>query len=153
MREESARCDAGRTPFGIDLATGAVVMVGVAFVAVLFRDVDARLAAVALAVGGHAAAAATARASFAVAAIGYLIFDGFLVNRLGELTWDGMTGFLRLFVFVLAVGLGLGLRRVRAILADLALAREAAGLAGTGATRESPKKKEGPPWLTFGSCC
>jgi hypothetical protein len=141
VREESARYDAGRTPFGIDLATGAVVMVGVAFVAVLFHDVDARLAVVALAVGGHAALAATARASFAVAGIGYLIFDGFLVNRLGELTWEGMTSLWRLFVFALAVGLGLGLRRVRAVRADLALAREAAGLAGTGAAKEIQKKE------------
>jgi hypothetical protein len=142
VREESARYDAGRTPFGIDLATGAVVMVGAAFVAVLFRDVDARLVVVAIVAGGYAAAVADTRASVAVAAIGYLLFNGFLVNSLGELTWDGMSSLWHLFVFVLAIGLGLALRRVRAIRADLALSREAASLAGTRDAKEPEEKKE-----------
>jgi hypothetical protein len=138
---ESARYDAGRTPFGIDLATGAVVMVGAAFAAVVFRDIDARLAAVAVAAGGFAAVAAGARASFAVAGIGYLIFNGFLVNRLGDLTWDGKTSLWHLSAFAFAVGLGLALRRLRAARADHALTLEAAGLAAADDLKQIEEKE------------
>jgi hypothetical protein len=141
VREESARDDAGRTPFGINLAVGVVVMIAAAFVAVLFPEVNARLVMIAVVVGGYAAAVADTRASFATAGMGFLIFDGFLLNRLGELTWNGKTSVWHLSTFALAVGLGLAWRRIRAIRADLVLAREAAALAGATDTNDILKKE------------
>jgi hypothetical protein len=141
VQEESAPYDAGRTPFGINLAAGAVAMIAAAFVAILFPEVNARLAVVAVVVGGYAAAVADSRASLATAGIGFLIFDGFLLNRLGELTWNGKTSVWHLIIFALAVGFGLARRRVRAIRADLALASEAAGLARTTDTNVINKKE------------
>jgi hypothetical protein len=141
VREESARYHAGRTPFGIDLATGAVVMVGAAFVAVLFRGTDARMVVIAVAATGYAAAVGDTRASVAVAGIGYLLFNGFLVNSRGVLTWDGMSSLWQLFAFSLALGLGLAGRRIRLIRADLVLAREAAGLAPASETEVVPEKE------------
>jgi hypothetical protein len=53
--------------------------------------------------------------------VGYLPFDGFLVNGYGDLTWDGTTSAWHLTVFVLAVGLGLGQRSIRHAGADLSV--------------------------------
>jgi hypothetical protein len=63
------------------------------------------------------------------------------VNRLGELTWDGMTSLWHLIVFALMVGLGLAVRRVRAIRADLALSREAARPGRPGDVQRIEKKE------------
>jgi hypothetical protein len=141
VREESARYGGGRTPFGINLAAGAVVMIAAAFVAVLFPEVNARLAVVVAVVGGYAGVVADAGASLATAGLGYLVFDGFLLNRLGELTWNGMTNVWHLINFALAVGAGLAWRLIRAIRADLAPAREAAGLAGAADPQVIDKKE------------
>ncbi len=128
MRRVSARDDAGRTPFGINLAAGAVAMIVAAFGAVLFPDVNARLAVVAVVVAGYAGAVADTGATFATAGIGYLLFNGFLVNGLGELTWNGMTSLWHLIVFAVAAGLGVAQRWVRSARTDLALADEVARL-------------------------
>ncbi len=117
--------DAGRTPFGIHLAVGAAVMVGACIAAAaLFPDVSGRLVVVALAVGAYAGLVDDTRASLAVAGLGYLLFTGFLVNRYGELTWDGTTSTWHLTVFALAIGLGLSRRWIRAVRAKAALTAE-----------------------------
>ncbi|MGN9907667.1 hypothetical protein ACTMTJ_08955 [Phytohabitans sp. LJ34] len=61
--------------------------------ATLFPDSDAtgRLLAIVLAVGGYAALVADTWAALVTAGLGCLLFDGFLVNRFGDLTWDGTT--------------------------------------------------------------
>lgn len=94
MREVSVPEGAGRTPFGIAVGIGATVMVAAAALsAALFPPVDmaARLAVVSVAVGVCAATTADTWASLVTAGLGYLLFCGFLVNRYGELTWDGTT--------------------------------------------------------------
>lgn len=130
------------TPFGINLAAGAGVMVASVLVApVLFPDVPARLAVVALAVGGFAALVDDARAGLAVGGLGYLLFDGFLVNQYGELTWTGTTTVWHVAAFALALMLGLGLRRVRAIRSRAAMNHELHELLHT--KRIEPKESHG----------
>jgi len=51
-----------------------------------------------------------------VAAVGYLLYDGFLANRYGELTWDHQTGARAIGVIALAVALGLTIGRLRSSL-------------------------------------
>ncbi|MCW6004426.1 hypothetical protein K1W54_07490 [Micromonospora sp. CPCC 205371] len=45
-------------------------------------------------------------ASLVTAGLGCLLFTGFLVNRYGELTWDGTTSVWRAIVLAAAVGIG-----------------------------------------------
>jgi hypothetical protein len=110
-----------RTPFGVNLAIGAVYMVGAsAAAAALLPDVPGRLVLVALAAGGFTAVVHDPRACLATGALGYLLFDGFLENRYGVLAWDGTTDMRYLMIFALALGLGAGRRwliRVRAVVA------------------------------------
>ena len=103
-----------RTPFGINLADGAGVMVATVFIArAAVTEVTARVVAVALALGVYAALVDDTRASLATAGLGYLLFNGFLVNRYGELTWDGTTSTWHVTVIAAAVGLGLCRRWLR----------------------------------------
>ncbi len=103
-----------RTPFGINVVTGAAVVTAAAVLAAAaFPAVPARLAVMALAVAGYSAVVADTRASLAVAALAYLLFNGFLANRYGELAWDGATSVWHLAIFVLAVGSSLVWRWVR----------------------------------------
>ncbi len=86
--------DGTRAPFGINLAVGSTLMVGTTMITAAFfpgADPTARLVAVCAVVGGHAATVADAPASLVTAGLGYLLFTGFLVNRYGDLTWDGTT--------------------------------------------------------------
>jgi hypothetical protein len=79
---------------------------------------------VVLAVGGFAALADDVRAGLAAGGLGYLLFDGFLVNRYGELTWTGRTSVWHLAAFALALTLGLGWRRLRTVRARAAVDAE-----------------------------
>lgn len=117
--------DAGRTPFGVNLALGAVAMVGVTLLAgVCTTSPVGRLLLVTAAAGVFAAKVADTRASLLTALIGFLLFDGFLVNRYGELTWDGTATAWNLMVFAVAVGLGLGQRWIRHVQAQGAFTTE-----------------------------
>ena len=115
----------GRTPFGINLAVGAVAMVTAAFAAVaVSHDVPVRLAIVAAILALFAAVLTDVRASLATALLGYLLFNGFLVHRFGELSWAGTAWQLHLTVFAAAVGLGLASRRIRNARAGAAVTAE-----------------------------
>ncbi|BCB75874.1 hypothetical protein GCM10022251_80610 [Phytohabitans flavus] len=105
-----------RTPFGIGVATGAAVtMAATIGAAVLFPrgDTSGRLLVVAVAVGAYAALSTSTRATLATALVGYLIFNGFLVNRFGELSWDGGASVGHVTVLAVATALGLGQRWIR----------------------------------------
>ncbi|MDQ7904382.1 hypothetical protein RB614_43675 [Phytohabitans sp. ZYX-F-186] len=110
------RAEAGRTPFGIDMAAGAAAMAAATTVAaVLFPrgDTSGRLLVVAVAAGVYAALAAGTRAALATAGLGYLLFNGFLVHRFGDLSWDGPECGWHLAVIAFATALGLGQRWLR----------------------------------------
>ena len=102
-------------PVGINLAWGAVAVVVAGFVAatVPARHSDARLLVVAVTVGLFALLTGDARAAGAVVALGWLVDNGFLVDRFGQLAWHGNADLLRLAVLVTVAGLGLLVARHR----------------------------------------
>ena len=101
---------AAGTPLGINVAAGAGALVTCVFVANTLIPPSLQLTAVALAVVGFVVLVGDTRAGLATTGLGFLLFNGFLVNRYGELTWGGKSSMWQLAVFALAVGLGLGLR-------------------------------------------
>ncbi|MEU8006151.1 hypothetical protein AB0B66_33755 [Catellatospora sp. NPDC049111] len=104
------------SPFGIHLALGAVVVgVSTILVGAYVTEAPARLVLAAAVTGVFAAVVADTRASLLTGLLGFLLFDGFLVNRFGELSWDGVTTSWNLSVFGVAVGLGLGQRWIRSV--------------------------------------
>jgi hypothetical protein len=111
----SAPDGVGRAPFGIAAGIGAVAMVVAAQVAaVLFgpAEVWARLVVVAVGLTWYAASVADVWASLATVGLGYLLFNGFLVGRFGELAWRGAASVWHLLALLVAVGVGIGWRRV-----------------------------------------
>jgi hypothetical protein len=97
-------------PFGIYLGIGSALIVFAAVVAAAVFPVGQtldRLAVLVVATALFAAVVPDVRASLGVVVLGYLLFDGFLENEYGQLTWDGMTGLWRIGMLFSAVGLGL----------------------------------------------
>jgi hypothetical protein len=97
------------TPAGVDVALGAVVIVAAALAAGLVpvSSTGPRLGLMAAALSLFAAATVDLRAVVVVTITAYLVFDGFLVNQLGELSWRGAADTRRLAVLCLAAALGL----------------------------------------------
>jgi hypothetical protein len=97
-------------PTGIAVALGSAVIVLSAFVsaAVPASAGSVRLGPVAVALAGFAALTVNAAAVAAVGGLGFLVFDGFLVNQVGELSWHGPADVRRLMVLAVAGVLGLG---------------------------------------------
>jgi hypothetical protein len=119
---------------GVELAVGAAVMVAATMVAaVLFLEPPARLVVVAAAIAGHAILVDNAGAAVAAGGLGYLLFNGFLVNRYGELTWDGTTSAWQMGLLALAAGAGLAVRWVRRARVRAAWPDEVAALLDTSA--------------------
>jgi hypothetical protein len=127
VRESSAPDRTGHTPFGINLAVGALVTVGATMVAAAAfspGEVSARLLVVAVAVGGYAVMAADVGAAFATALLGFLLYTGFLANQYGTLTWDGASSVRHLLVLALPAGLAIPSRWIRTAKAEIAQAEE-----------------------------
>ncbi|MEV6963734.1 hypothetical protein AB0M47_01365 [Hamadaea sp. NPDC051192] len=95
-------------PQGFLVGLGALVVIVAAFVASAIPPADAmlRYAVLVLAVFGFAAATAVWTAPIVTAVIGFLVFDGFLVNQLGQLTWHGSSDGIRLVALAAAVIFG-----------------------------------------------
>ncbi|MCP2328431.1 MFS family permease [Hamadaea flava] len=102
-----SEADPGR-PQGILVGLGSLVVIVVAFVASAVPPADAvlRYAVLVLAVFGFAAATSVWRAPIVTAVIGFLVFGGFLVNHLGQLTWHGSSDGIRLVALGAAVIFG-----------------------------------------------
>jgi hypothetical protein len=113
VRSASVVDDPG-TPAGINVGIGTVVVVGAAVVAAMIPAADAgwRFGAVAAAVGLFAAVSLDQRALGPVVGLGWLVVNGFLINRLGELSWHGSVDVLRLMLLVVAGTAGLALGEV-----------------------------------------
>ncbi|MFC7247444.1 DUF4118 domain-containing protein [Catellatospora aurea] len=104
------------TPFGINLGVGAAAMSAATIAAaVLADDPTARMIIVAAVIGVYAATVADTRASLATTLIGFGLFNGFLVNGYGELSFHGTQTLWNLSVFGVALGLGLGQRWLRQV--------------------------------------
>jgi hypothetical protein len=93
-----------RTPTGINVGAGSVAVVATASAAALIpvEHTAWRFAVVATVVGLFAVATGDGRATAATAALGWLVVNGLLVGRLGELTWHGSPDLARLIVLALA---------------------------------------------------
>jgi hypothetical protein len=98
-----------RTPAGITLAAGAAAVTAAALVAATLPASQPgwRFALIAATVGGFAAVTMDQRALPGVALLGWLIANGFLVDRLGELSWHGSSDIWRMIILVFAAALGL----------------------------------------------
>jgi hypothetical protein len=110
MRGDAAlqRARRRRIPFEFGLAAGSLAMIVAALIdsAAFTPDhTGDRLAVIAAAIAVFSVVAGW-QPALPVAALGYLLFDGFLANRYGELTWDHQTGPRAVGVIVLAVALG-----------------------------------------------
>jgi K+-transporting ATPase KdpF subunit len=94
---------------------GSVAVVAAALVASPLPASAAgpRLGVFAVALAGSAAVTADLRAAAVVTVIGYLMFDAFLVNPMGELSWQGMPDMRRFAVLVIAVLIGLAVGGLR----------------------------------------
>jgi hypothetical protein len=82
--------DEDRCPTGLTLAGGALVVVGVAALAALLAQTPGpRLGLLTAAVLVITAVTGDARAAIGVSVMAWAVGNGFLVNRLGELSWHG----------------------------------------------------------------
>ena len=109
------------TPAGINLGIGAALVLVAVLAAALIPpvDVDWRFGVVMAAVALFAALAVDQWSLLGVALIAWLLADGFLVNRLGELSWHGSSDIWRMTLLVVAGAAGLlvggAYRQVRAV--------------------------------------
>jgi hypothetical protein len=104
-----------RVPFGINLGAGcAVVVVAAVIAAALPQPAQVwRVVVMAGAVILVGAVTADALATPLVAVVAFLVLDGFLVNRYGQISWHGMTDMYRLVVVMVSAGAGLAIATAR----------------------------------------
>jgi hypothetical protein len=108
-----------QTPVGINVAVGAVAVVVAALLAAGLPVAHPgwRFAVMALAVGGFAAVSGDQLALAAVVPLGWLVSNGFLENRSGELSWHHSADVWLLTMLVVAAAVGLaagdGYRQIR----------------------------------------
>lgn len=96
------------TPTGFGVAAGLAVVVASAMVAAMvpMSAGAVRLGVVAVPLAMFAASPVTATAAVATGVLASLVFDGFLVNSLGQLSWHGAVDGWRLLTLAVAVSAG-----------------------------------------------
>lgn len=122
LRPPAAHAGAGnRIPTGINVGAGSVVVVVAAMLAAPIPVVHAgwRFAVVAVAIGLFTFVSRDWRAAMATALLGWLVTNGFLVDRFGELSWHGAPDLVRLAVLLLTAGFGLAAGEGRRWLREL----------------------------------
>ena len=115
--EEPVRGTADReVPVGVDIAGGAAAVVLAALGASGVPATDGwwRVAVIGAVVAVFAAVTTDARAAVAVVVLAWLVVNGFLIDRYGQLGWHGDVDLGRLLVLAASAGLGLLLGRSRA---------------------------------------
>ena len=134
-----------RTPVGINLAAGAAMVVAAALIAATIPAADAgwRFAVVALAVGLFAALTLDQLALAGVALLGWLVVNGFLVDRFGELSWHGSADLYRMLLLVVSGAFGLAVGEVYRQLAALRARWMAEAWEGTTATDVNEEERHG----------
>jgi hypothetical protein len=97
------------TSTGINVGVGSAAMVAAALIAaaVPASEPVVRLGLPAVALAGFAAITVDLRAAAFVTMVGYLIHDGFLVDRLGQLSWHGPADLYRFLALCAAALVGL----------------------------------------------
>jgi MFS family permease len=103
----------------IGIGAGFVLVAAVVAAVIPVRDAGWRLAVVAVAVGWSAAVCVNHLALASVALLGWLVVNGFLVDRYGELSWHGPSDLYRMLLLVVAGALGLAAGEVRHQLSQL----------------------------------
>ncbi|MBV9922325.1 MAG: hypothetical protein JOY78_15955 [Pseudonocardia sp.] len=95
-------------PTGFGIAGGSVVVVFAALLAGALPSSAsvARLNLFSVVVAGFAACPLTAFAVTGTSALAFLVFDGFLVNSFGQLSWHGAVDGWRLLTLAVAVAVG-----------------------------------------------
>lgn len=111
------RVDAVRhpsTPTGLAIGGGAAAMVAAGIVAALIpaTEPDWRFAVMAIAVGLFGAISLDQVALAAVAVLAFAISNGFLEDRLGQLSWHGSGDVWRVLLLVMAAAWGLAVGEV-----------------------------------------
>ena len=98
-----------RTPVGVNVGIGAALIVAGALVAAGIPAAHQawRLELVAVAVAVAAAMTIDHLAMAAVVPLAWLVSDGFLEDRSGELTWHGSTDMYLIMLLVVAAAIGL----------------------------------------------
>src|SRR5215475_3826594 len=97
------------TPTGLAIGTGAIMVIvaGVIAAAVPTADTGWRFAVMAIFVGLFAAISLDQVALAAVAVLAFAVYNGFLEDRLGQLSWHGAGDLWRLLVLVMVAAFGL----------------------------------------------
>ncbi len=95
-------------PQGIFVGVGSLAVIAAGFIASAMPATDAalRFGVLVVTVFVFTAIADVWAAAVTVGVIGYLVFDGFLVNQLGELSWHGGADLSRVVGIAAAVTLG-----------------------------------------------
>jgi MFS family permease len=98
-----------RTPVGINLGIGTAMVVAGGIVAALIPPslTGWRFAVMALTVSCFAACTLDRVALLGVVVLAWLVTNGFLVDRFGQLSWHGSPDLYRMMVLVIVGALGL----------------------------------------------
>ena len=139
----AVRSAGNRTPTGISVGVGSIVVVVAAMLAALIprAHTDWRFAVVAVAVGLLATFTRDWLATAAVAVLAWLVVDGFLVDRMGELSWHGSADRSRFVLLILAGGAGLMLGEGAAALREWRMRWRAAAYLQARLSRHDERDK------------
>ena len=110
---------AARTPVGVNVGVGAALIVAGALVAAGVPAAHRawRLDLVVVAVAVAAAVTADHLAMAAVVPLAWLVANGFLEDRSGELAWHGSTDLYLMLLLVVAAAIGLAAGEARGLVA------------------------------------
>jgi hypothetical protein len=100
------------TPAGIAVGTGAVALVGATLLASLLPGAGPRLAVLVVTVAGNAFGADDAPAALTIAALAWPLGNGFLLNRMGTLSWHAGIDVRYLLALSAAAAVGTAAARI-----------------------------------------